>query len=455
MAQEVNNQQTSPNNLIELHDINRIFGIGEAESYALQNFYLQVKPGEFIMIMGSSGCGKTTLLNILGFLDRPTSGQYFLNQTPTSHFSSRRLAKLRSQKIGIIFQEYNLIPTLTVLENVALPLIYAGVSHTKAIIKASETLKNFDLQTKEYYYPYQLSGGQKQRVAIARALVANPEIILADEPTGSLDTKSSETVMQELHRVHQAGNTIIMVTHNPALTKYATRVLHMIDGSIDRDFKFVADHNLPERIDIHFNSKTSRPEAPQVINTEAPRVTKPETPRVTKPEIPRVAPEPKLEIPRPKITRSPPLILLNQNSFRILQKNLSINPSLTILVPFLNFQILLKSQPLLQSRNTSLLLKLKPNQLSLQFLKMNQKRLNAFPKLLLLLRSSVINLIPPSNLILILTKNLSLTLKNLLKRKVTNNVIVASHKLRHRPLFFEAPKITYISHLSWYRHRYR
>lgn len=313
MAQEVNNQQTSPNNLIELHDINRVFGIGEAESYALQNFYLQVKPGEFIMIMGPSGCGKTTLLNILGFLDHPTSGQYFLNQTPTSHFSSRRLAKLRSQKIGIIFQEYNLIPTLTVLENVALPLIYAGVSHTKAIIKASETLKNFDLQTKEYYYPYQLSGGQKQRVAIARALVANPEIILADEPTGSLDTKSSEAVMQELHRVHQAGNTIIMVTHNPALTKYATRVLHMIDGSIDRDFKFVADHNLPERIDIHFNSKTSKPEAPQVINTKAPRVTKPETPRVTKPEIPRVvkpeaprvAPEPKLETPRPKITRSP------------------------------------------------------------------------------------------------------------------------------------------------------
>lgn len=305
MAQEVNNQQTSPNNLIELHDINRVFGIGEAESYALQNFYLQVKPGEFIMIMGPSGCGKTTLLNILGFLDHPTSGQYFLNQTPTSHFSSRRLAKLRSQKIGIIFQEYNLIPTLTVLENVALPLIYAGVNHTKAIIKASETLKNFDLQTKEYYYPYQLSGGQKQRVAIARALVANPEIILADEPTGSLDTKSSEAVMQELHRVHQAGNTIIMVTHNPALTKYATRVLHMIDGSIDRDFKFVADHNLPERIDIHFNSKTSKPETPQVINAESSRVTKPETPRVTKPEISRVAPEPKLETPRPKITRSP------------------------------------------------------------------------------------------------------------------------------------------------------
>ena len=313
MAQEVNNQQTSPNNLIELHDINRVFGIGEAESYALQNFYLQLKPGEFIMIMGSSGCGKTTLLNILGFLDRPTSGQYFLNQTPTSHFSSRRLAKLRSQKIGIIFQEYNLIPTLTVLENVALPLIYAGVSHTKAIIKASETLKNFDLQTKEYYYPYQLSGGQKQRVAIARALVANPEIILADEPTGSLDTKSSEIVMQELHRIHQAGNTIIMVTHNPALTKYATRVLHMIDGSIDRDFKFVADHNLPERIDIHFNSKTPKPEAPQVIDAEAPRVTKPEAPRVikseaprvTKSETPRVAPEPKFEATRPKITRSP------------------------------------------------------------------------------------------------------------------------------------------------------
>ena len=315
MAQEVNNQQTSPNNLIELHDINRVFGIGEAESYALQNFYLQVKPGEFIMIMGPSGCGKTTLLNILGFLDHPTSGQYFLNQTPTSHFSSRRLAKLRSQKIGIIFQEYNLIPTLTVLENVALPLIYAGVSHTKAIIKASETLKNFDLQTKEYYYPYQLSGGQKQRVAIARALVANPEIILADEPTGSLDTKSSEAVMQELHRVHQAGNTIIMVTHNPALTKYATRVLHMIDGSIDRDFKFVADHNLPERIDIHFNPKAAKSEItpvssrseenPVAAKSKIPHSVRTETPRVTKPEIPLVAPEPKPEIPRPKITRSP------------------------------------------------------------------------------------------------------------------------------------------------------
>ena len=307
MAQEVNNQQTSPNNLIELHDINRVFGIGEAESYALQNFYLQVKPGEFIMIMGPSGCGKTTLLNILGFLDHPTSGQYFLNQTPTSHFSSRRLAKLRSQKIGIIFQEYNLIPTLTVLENVALPLIYAGVSHTKAIIKASETLKNFDLQTKEYYYPYQLSGGQKQRVAIARALVANPEIILADEPTGSLDTKSSDAVMQELHRVHQAGNTIIMVTHNPALTKYATRVLHMIDGSIDRDFKFVADHNLPERIDIHFNPKTAKSEiTPVSSRSEEISVTnKSEIPRIIKSETPRITSESKPTSMRPKITRAP------------------------------------------------------------------------------------------------------------------------------------------------------
>ena len=291
MAQEVNNQQTSPNNLIELHDINRVFGIGEAESYALQNFYLQVKPGEFIMIMGPSGCGKTTLLNILSFLDHPTSGQYFLNQTPTSHFSSRRLAKLRSQKIGIIFQEYNLIPTLTVLENVALPLIYAGVS----------------LQTKEYYYPSQLSGGQKQRVAIARALVANPEIILADEPTGSLDTKSSEAVMQELHRVHQAGNTIIMVTHNPALTKYATRVLHMIDGSIDRDFKFVADHNLPERIDIHFNPKTAKSETTPVssCSEEIPVTNKSEIPRIIKSETPRITSESKPTSMRPKITRAP------------------------------------------------------------------------------------------------------------------------------------------------------
>ena len=365
MTQEVNNQQTSPNNLIELHDINRIFGIGEAESYALQNFYLQVKPGEFIMIMGSSGCGKTTLLNILGFLDRPTSGQYFLHQTPTSHFSSRRLAKLRSQKIGIIFQEYNLIPTLTVLENVALPLIYAGVSHTKAIIKASETLKNFDLQTKEYYYPYQLSGGQKQRVAIARALVANPEIILADEPTGSLDTKSSEIVMQELHRVHQAGNTIIMVTHNPALTKYATRVLHMmvqLTVTLNSSPTIIFQNALifiliPKLLSLK-PLKLLNQRHLSLLNLKYLVLLNLKLLALHQNQNWRLL---ALKLP---VAQNPPLILLNQNSFQILLKNLLKNPPKnlfpTILVPFPNFQILLKSQPLLQSRNIFLQLNLKP-----------------------------------------------------------------------------------------------
>lgn len=248
--------------LIELKNITRSFGYGEAESFALNDFNLEVKPGEFIMIMGPSGCGKTTLLNILGLLDFPTSGSYYLDSERTTNFSKSHQAHIRAKQIGFIFQDFNLIPKMTILENVSLPLIYAGISKTKSLIHSSKILSYFNMQEREYYYPYQLSGGQKQRVAIARALVSSPEIILADEPTGNLDSRNAHLVMEELRRIHSKGNTIIMVTHNPNLTTYATRVIHMLDGRIDTDIKTVADEDLPERIKIRFNPKKSIPDSP-------------------------------------------------------------------------------------------------------------------------------------------------------------------------------------------------
>ena len=243
--------------LIELKNIARSFGYGEAESFALNDFNLEVKPGEFIMIMGPSGCGKTTLLNIIGLLDFPTSGSYYLDSERTTVFSKSRQAHIRAKKIGFIFQDFNLIPKMTILENVSLPLVYAGVPKTKRLIKSSEMLSYLNMQKREYYYPYQLSGGQKQRVAIARALVSAPEIILADEPTGNLDSHNAHLVMEELRRIHSKGNTIIMVTHNPNLTSYATRVIHMLDGRIATDVKTVADEDLPERIKVNFFKKSS------------------------------------------------------------------------------------------------------------------------------------------------------------------------------------------------------
>ncbi len=223
--------------IIKLRDLKKRFGVGDAENYALNGVDLSVKQGEFIIIMGPSGCGKTTLLNIIGLLDRSTSGDYILDHKNVAKLSRRKHANIRSQKIGFIFQSFNLIPRLTVIENVALPLVYKGVSKTKRLKKASESLKQFHLSEREYYIPWQLSGGQTQRVAIARALVNEPSIILADEPTGNLDSKSSHIIMEELSDVHKKGNTIIMVTHNPDLVAYATRVITMFDGKIDTDTK--------------------------------------------------------------------------------------------------------------------------------------------------------------------------------------------------------------------------
>ncbi len=234
--------------IIKLEGITKKYGYGDASSFALDNFDLTVKRGEFIMIMGPSGCGKTTLLNVIGLLDTATTGAYFLNDKPVNRLKSRKKARIRSKKIGFIFQNFNLIPDLPIIENVALPLVYSGFSKTRRLLRAEETLERFNLRDKEYYLPFQLSGGQQQRAAIARAIVSKPEIILADEPTGNLDSHSSRIVMEELKKIHSEGNTIIMVTHNPSLLTYATRVINMLDGHIDTDIKTVKDDDLPEPI---------------------------------------------------------------------------------------------------------------------------------------------------------------------------------------------------------------
>lgn len=227
--------------VIELHDLKKRFGVGDAEHFALDGMDLTIKRGEFVIIMGPSGCGKTTLLNILGLLDRSTDGQYLLDGQEVSSLGVRRQARIRSQQIGFIFQSFNLISRLNVIENVALPLTYKGVPQTKRLKMASAMLHTFHLGEREYYMPYQLSGGQTQRVAIARALVNEPSIILADEPTGNLDSRSSHIIMEELSDLHKRGNTIIMVTHNPRLTSYAGRVITMLDGRVDTDTKVAAE----------------------------------------------------------------------------------------------------------------------------------------------------------------------------------------------------------------------
>lgn len=220
---------------IKLHTLTKSYGVGDAEMTALDGINLTIKKGEFVAIMGPSGCGKTTLLNILGLLDHANDGDYILDGTSVEDLSSARQARIRSEQIGIIFQRFNLVERLTVLENVALPLTYRGVRRVKRLEIASKILRTFHLHEREYYMPNQLSGGQMQRVAIARALVNEPSIILADEPTGNLDSKSSHIIMQELSDLHKRGNTIIMVTHNPSLTSYASRVIQMLDGAIDTD----------------------------------------------------------------------------------------------------------------------------------------------------------------------------------------------------------------------------
>jgi putative ABC transport system ATP-binding protein len=221
--------------LIKLKDISKLYGFGDATTLALDEVSLSIEKNEFVAIMGPSGCGKSTLMNIIGLLDRPTHGTYLLNNKSVTRLTQGRRAKIRRDTVGFIFQSYNLLSRLTVLENVALPLAYRGMASGKRLRVAGEMLDRVGLADRTYFYPPQLSGGQVQRVAIARALVNSPRLIIADEPTGNLDSGSSRLVMELLSEIHKAGNTILFVTHNPELTRYASRVVYMRDGVIIQD----------------------------------------------------------------------------------------------------------------------------------------------------------------------------------------------------------------------------
>lgn len=221
--------------LIELKDVSKLYGFGDATSVALDEVTLSIKQGECVAVMGPSGSGKSTLMNIIGLLDRPTHGDYALGGKKVSRLGANQRARTRRDKIGFIFQSFNLLPRLTALENVALPLLYKGTMPARRQRMAWDMLERVGLGDRVYYRPRQLSGGQAQSVAIARALVNNPQIIIADEPTGSLDSNSSRLVMELLSEIHKTGNTVVFVTHNPELTRYATRVVYMQDGAIKYD----------------------------------------------------------------------------------------------------------------------------------------------------------------------------------------------------------------------------
>lgn len=221
--------------LIELKDVSKLYGFGDATSIALDEVSLSIEKGECVAVMGPSGSGKSTLMNMIGLLDHPTHGDYLLAGKRVSRLSANRRARIRRDKIGFIFQSFNLLGRLTALENVALPLLYKGLPTSKRNSAARAMLERVGMHDRCYYYPRQLSGGQTQSVAIARALVNDPELIIADEPTGNLDTESSRLVMELLSEIHKAGNTVIFVTHNPELTRYATRVVYMQDGAVKYD----------------------------------------------------------------------------------------------------------------------------------------------------------------------------------------------------------------------------
>ena len=221
--------------LIDLSGINKSYRNGDQELQVLKNINLQVEEGEFLAIMGPSGSGKSTLMNIIGMLDRPTSGTYHLDGKEVARLGEKKSAKVRNQEIGFVFQQFFLLSKLNALQNVELPLIYAGVSQSKRKALAEQYLEKVELETRMHHLPSELSGGQKQRVAIARAFVNRPSIILADEPTGALDTKTGEQIMELLTELNKEGKTIIMVTHEPEIAAYAKRQIVIRDGVISSD----------------------------------------------------------------------------------------------------------------------------------------------------------------------------------------------------------------------------
>lgn len=222
--------------LITIKEIGRKYVIGSEVIHALKSVSLDINKGEFVALMGPSGSGKSTLMNILGCLDTPTTGTYILNGTNVSHMSDDALAEVRNQEIGFVFQTFNLLPRSTSLDNVALPLIYAGNSKKDRETRAAKALENVGLGNRMDHKPNELSGGQRQRVAVARALINDPSIILADEPTGNLDTKTSIEIMGLLEEIHSKGNTIILVTHEEDIAQHAHRIVRMRDGLIENDY---------------------------------------------------------------------------------------------------------------------------------------------------------------------------------------------------------------------------
>ena len=222
--------------LITIEDIGRKYVIGSETIHALKSVSLSINKGEFVALMGPSGSGKSTLMNILGCLDTPSKGKYILNGIDVSHMSENDLAEVRNSEIGFVFQTFNLLPRNSALENVALPLVYAGVSKDDRLDRAKKTLENVGLGNRVDHRPNELSGGQRQRVAVARALINNPSIILADEPTGNLDTKTSIEIMGLIEDIHDKGNTIILVTHEEDIALHAHRIVRMRDGLIENDY---------------------------------------------------------------------------------------------------------------------------------------------------------------------------------------------------------------------------
>lgn len=221
--------------LLELQNICKDYIQGKVPVPVLKNISLSVDTGEYLAIMGPSGSGKSTLMNVIGLLDRPISGQFLLDGKPMQTCTDRMLSEIRNQKIGFVFQNFNLLPRQTALDNVALPLLYAGVGKKERTQRAKEALIRVGLEDRITFLPTQLSGGQKQRVAIARAIVNHPQLLLADEPTGALDTKSGEQVMELFHGLHEDGATIVMITHEREIAEHAQRILYIRDGMLEQD----------------------------------------------------------------------------------------------------------------------------------------------------------------------------------------------------------------------------
>jgi len=221
--------------LIQVTDLRKTYIMGSEKVHALQGIDLMIHKNEYVALMGPSGSGKSTLMNLLGCLDTPTSGYYELNNVAVATLDDNELAEIRNKEIGFVFQTFNLLPRSTSLDNVALPLIYAGMSKSERLDRAEHALTMVGLGDRVHHKPNELSGGQRQRVAIARALVNSPSIILADEPTGNLDTKTSVEIMEIMEQLHDAGNTIIVVTHEPDIAEHAHRIVRLVDGIVDSD----------------------------------------------------------------------------------------------------------------------------------------------------------------------------------------------------------------------------